>query len=180
MVLHFNASEGAPWLFLQQLIPDSLFTAEINFSVFTVRDWSSVKIRHQPPDPFGYDKASFKDRYALQMLTSMGCVFRDKWAQLTDKDLRWNEWNPKDRYDLCCYALERLREDHAYDLRRTADDYNERRSKKDKAVENQVVSTVFVKDKNRLEVATCTLTPMRVIFQPLEVTSGSRALRNPV
>lgn len=165
-------------MLLQELMSEPALCA-INFGVFRVRDWSSEKNRHRPPDPFKYQTASFKDKYALQMLTSLGYVFRDKWAALTDKELGWDQWNASDRYDLCCYAVERLREDHAYDLRRTADDYNRTKSKREREAQNQLASTVVIERTKRLEVATCTLTPMRVIFRPLDVTSGSRALRNP-
>ncbi|CAF5001728.1 unnamed protein product, partial [Rotaria sp. Silwood1] len=177
LVLHFEASPNMPWSFLEHLLIDRPERYEINFSTFKICDWLKEN-KNQTPDPFDYKKASFQDRYALQMLISLGFVFRDKWAQLTDQELNWKRWNVNERYSLCCYAVEQLCQDHGYDLTRTERDYNEAKKKfiTNNDMNEQLVS---IEDRKKLKVAACTLTPLRFIFQPFEITTGSRALRNP-
>ncbi|UJR12729.1 hypothetical protein I4U23_016903 [Adineta vaga] len=179
LVLYFIPPKERAWMFLSYFLMDRPDRYQINFSTFKISDWLTENNKNQRPDPFNYRNASFQDRYALQMLISLGFVFRDKWAQLTDQELNWNKWNVDDRYTFCCYALEQLRNDHGYDLTRTARDYNETRKKASKADVNMDEQAILVRDIQRLKVATCTLTPLKIIFQPLEVTTGSRALRNP-
>ncbi|CAF1186741.1 unnamed protein product [Rotaria sordida] len=178
LVLHFEASPNMPWSFLEHLLIDRSERYEINFSTFKICDWSNEHNKNQRPDPFDFKKASFQDRYALQMLISLGFVFRDKWAQLTDQELNWKKWNIDERYSLCCYAVEQLCQDHGYDLTRTERDYNERKKKliTNNNMNEQLVS---IDDRKKMKVAVCTLTPLRFIFQPFEITTGSRALRNP-
>jgi hypothetical protein len=178
LVLYFPPLQLLPWYFLTDLMSDQPERFEINFASFTVMDWSDEKNKHKTPDPFDYKKASFKDRYALQMLTSLGYVFRDKWAHSTDRDLKWNEWNVNERYSLCTYVKEQLSKDHGYDLRRTARDYNESRKELAAAAKNTAEQSMVVDRKQQLEVAVCTLTPLRLVFRPLDLTSGSRTLRN--
>ena len=173
VVLHFGPQQVVAWSFLTQLISSEPEKYEINFGTFTVSDWRADARGSTTPDPFHYASASFEDRYALQMLTSRGFVFRDKWAELTDADLKWNQWPQAERYALCVYASERLQQDHGYDLRRTKSDYDARL--RSTPADD---SCIFIDPKERLQVAVCTLTPLRIIFQPLDLTSGSRALRN--
>ncbi|CAF1467753.1 unnamed protein product [Adineta steineri] len=176
LVLYFVPPKERAWKFLSYLfLIDQPERYHINFSTFKISDWSTENNKKQRPDPFNFGNASFQDRYALQMLISLGYVFRDKWAQLTDQKLNWNQWNADERYTLCCYAVEQLCNDHGYDLTRTARDYNETRRR---AVSNMDEQAILVGNRERLKVATCTLTPLKIIFQPLEVTMGSRALRN--
>ncbi|CAF1065628.1 unnamed protein product [Adineta steineri] len=176
LVLYFAPPKERAWQFLSYFfIIDQPERYHINFSTFKISDWSTENNKKQRPDPFNFGNASFQDRYALQMLISLGYVFRDKWAQLTDQVLNWSKWNLDERYTLCCYAVEQLCNDHGYDLTRTARDYNETRRR---AVSNMDEQTILVGNRERLKVATCTLTPLKIIFQPLEVTMGSRALRN--
>ncbi len=176
LVLHFKESQNMAWAFIRHLLEDRPYRYHINFSNFQILDWSKEIINlQQRPDPFDYRNASYQDRYALDMLTSLGFVFRDKWAQLTDKELKWNNWNVNNRYNLCCFAVEQLYEDHGYDLRQTETDYDKKRRKEEKSagnVEKQVANAQLLK------VAVCTLTPLRIIIRPLEVTVGSRALRH--
>ncbi len=174
LVFHFPPAQNMAWAFLRYFLTDRPHRYELNFSTFKILDWSKENNKKQKPDPFDYKNASFQDRYALQMLISLGFVFRDKWAQLTDQELNWKNWNVNERYTLCCFAVEQLRQDHGYDLTRTEKDYNETRRKAKKSDEQ----TVLVQNTQRLKVAACTLTPLRIIFEPLEVTTGSRALRN--
>jgi len=108
------------------------------------------------------------------MLTSLGYVFRDKWAQLTDKELKWNEWSVEERYDLCCFAVEQLTNDHGYDLTRTKLDYQIRKSREKEERDKDR----FDSDQKLLRIALCTLTPLTTIFRPFEMSIGSRALRN--
>ena len=172
VVLYFGLPQVAAYSFLSHLISKEPVTYEINFSTFTVADWKADARGRTAPDPFNYARASFEDRYALQMLTSRGFVFRDKWAELTDAELTWKQWQPAERYALCVYASERLQEDHGYDLRRTKSDFHAKAPKS--TVDDGCIS---IDRKERLQVAVCTLTPLRIIFQPLDLTSGSRALR---
>jgi hypothetical protein len=165
------------WIFLNHFLDDRPDRYQINFSTFKISDWPKQN-QKQWPDPFDYKNAQFQDRYALQMLISLGFVFRDKWAQLTDQELNWNNWNPNERYTLCCFAAEQLCKDHGYDLTRTERDYNEIRRKGKKSDKDMDEQPISVKDKERLKVAVCTLTPLRTIFQPFEITTGSRALRH--
>ena len=173
VVFHFGPPQVAAWSFLSHLISNEPEKCEINFGTFSVSDWRADARGRTTPDPFNYARASFEDRYALQMLTSRGFVFRDKWAELTDAELKWKQWPPAERYALCVYASERLHEDHGYDLRRTKSDYDARL--RSTTADD---SSIFIDPKERLQVAVCTLTPLRIIFQPLDLTSGSRALRN--
>jgi hypothetical protein len=166
------------WVFLRHFLDDRPDRYEINFSAFKISDWSKINNKKQKPDPFDYRNAQYQDRYALQMLISLGFVFRDKWAQLTDQELNWNNWNVNERYTLCCFAVEQLCKDHGYDLTRTERDYNETRKKAKKSDKDMDEKAILVQNTQRLKVAVCTLTPLRTIFQPLEVTTGSRALRN--
>jgi hypothetical protein len=166
------------WAFIRHFLTERSYRYEINFSNFQILDWSKENNKKQKPDPFNYDHASYQDRYALQMLISLGFVFRDKWAQLTDQELNWNKWNPNDRYRLCCFAVEQLCKDHGYDLRRTERDYNEIRRKKEDSDKDKNENALLAQNTQLVKVAVCTLTPLRIIFQPLEVTMGSRALRN--
>ena len=167
-----------PWAFLQHFLEDRPYRYEINFCNFQILDWAK-QTKAGPPDPFNYKNASYEDRYALQMLTSMGYVFRDKWAQLTDQELDWKSCDPKERYALCCFVVEQLRVDHGYDLQSALRDYRESKGgTKKKDAENDE-EMVLAQHREFLKVAVCTLTPMRTIFQPLEVTTGSRALRHP-
>ncbi|CAF4060655.1 unnamed protein product, partial [Rotaria sordida] len=179
VVFYFPPSQDKPWYFLSYFLLDRPERYEINFSCFKVSDWSKENNRNQRPDPFNYRNASFQDRYCLQMLISLGYVFRDKWAQLTDQELTWNTWDVNERYTLCCFAVEKLREDHGYDLRRTKNDYNQARKKLKELVSDTDEQVASVDSSQRLKVAFCTLTPLKIIFQPFEVTTGSRALRNP-
>ncbi|CAF3143665.1 unnamed protein product [Rotaria sp. Silwood2] len=180
VVFHFPPSPDMPWLFLSHFLISDPNLYEINFSCFKISDWSTENNKNRRPDPFNYKNASFQDRYSLQMLISLGYVFRDKWAQLTDQELNWNKWDINERDTLCCFALEQLRKDHGYDLIRTENDYNETRKKSKKSNNDLEEKAMLVDDRQRLKVAFCTLTPLRIIFQPFEVTTGSRALRNPV
>ncbi|CAF1307954.1 unnamed protein product [Adineta ricciae] len=179
LVLYFVPPKERAWVFLSYFLTDRPERYHINFSTFKISDWSKEFNKNQRPDPFSYRNASFQDRYALQMLISLGFVFRDKWAQLTDQELNWNRWNVDDRYTLCCYTLEQLKNDHGYDLSRTAKDYNETRKTATEADGNMNGQVMLVENKQRLQVAVCTLTPLKISFQPLEVTTGNRALRNP-
>jgi len=163
------------WVFLRHFLDDRPDRYEINFTNFKIFDISQETIIKSRPDPFDYKNAKFQDRYALQMLISLGFVFRDKWAELTDDELHWNNWNINQRYTLCCFAVEQLCKDHGYDLTRLERDFNEMKRKMKKSDEQQPIA---VQNAQRLQVAVCTLTPLRTIFQPLEITTGSRALRN--
>ncbi|CAF1170949.1 unnamed protein product [Adineta steineri] len=176
LVLYFIPPKESVWMFLSYFLIDHPERYHINFSTFKISNWSTKKNQNQTPDPFNYRNASFQDRYALQMLMSLGFLFQDKWAQLTDQELNWNKWNIDERYTLCCYVVEQLCNDHGYDLRRTEKDYNETRKRIDSNMDEQAV---LVGNKQRLKVAFCTLAPLNIIFHPLEVTTGSRALRNP-
>lgn len=175
LVLYFSSSSNAPWAFLRHFLDDRPYRYELNFCNFKIFDTSRDTNPRSRPDPFDFKHAKFQDRYALQMLISLGFVFRDKWAELNDDELGWNQWNPNDRYRLCCFAVEQLRQDHGYDLRRTKIDFDAKKKDKKKSDEQQAISVL---PNQRLEVALCTLTPLKTIFQPLEVTTGSRALRN--
>jgi hypothetical protein len=166
------------WVFLSHFLDERPERYEINFSTFKISDWSKENNKKQQPDPFDYKNAKFQDRYALQMLISLGFVFRDKWAQLTDQELNWNNWNVDERYTLCCFAVEQLCKDHGYDLTQTQKDYKETRKKEKKADKDTNEQPISVQNKERLKVAVCTLTPLRIIVQPFEITTGSRALRN--
>ena len=149
---------------------------EINFSCFKAHDWQSKWADGRLSNPFHRPQALFQDLYGLQMLRSLGHVYRDKVIKLNNGNLGWDSWNPDDRYALCCYAAERLRDDHGCDLRRTAQDYYAR--KKSMASENDNEQSVYIEPKYQIQVAVCTLTPLRTIFQSMELTTGSRALRN--
>lgn len=163
---------------MRQFLEDRPYRYEINFSNFQILDWPRENPNRQMPNPFDYLNASHQDRYALQMLISLGFLFRDKWAQLTDQDLHWNTWRVEERYSLCCFAVEQLRNDHGYDLRRTGQDYNEKKKKKaTKPDPDTDEKMVLAQNTQFIKVAVCTLTPMRTIVQPMEVTMGSRALR---
>ncbi|CAF3568479.1 unnamed protein product [Rotaria sp. Silwood1] len=179
VVFHFTPSPDIPWLFLSHFLISDSHAYELNFSCFKISDWSKENNKNQRPDPFNFNNASFQDRYSLQMLISLGYVFRDKWAQLTDQELNWHKWNVNERHALCCFAVEQLSKDHGYDLTRTEYDYNERRKKTKKSDNDMDDKAMLIDDRKRLKVAFCTLTPLKIIFQPFEVTTGSRALRNP-
>ena len=127
-------------------------------------------------NPFQHPAPSFQDRYGIQMLCSLGHLFLDKSLNPSNGNLNWDAWQPHDRYALCCYAAEQLHNDHGYDLRQTASDYYRRRKMMKSDNENE--QSILVEPKYRLQVPVCTLTPLRTIFQPLELTTGSRALRN--
>ncbi|CAF3334014.1 unnamed protein product [Rotaria socialis] len=176
VVFHFPPSQDMPWMFLSHFLVDRAEQYHINFSCFKICDWSKENNKNSRPNPFDYRNAPFQDRYALELLISLGYVFRDKWAQLTDQELNWHQWNPSERYSMCCFVVEQLKLDHAYDLIRTASDYNEKKKKSDSDIND---NGGLVADKQLLKVACCTLTPLKIIFQPLEITIGSRALRLP-
>ena len=162
------------WTFLNQFLIDQYSQYEINFSTFKISDWSEVNNTNSNPVD-----GSFEDRYAFQMLVSLGFVFQDKWAELTDRDLIWHKWNTNNRYAVCCFARKRLCEDHGYDLKQTLKDYNGTREELRRSDENTDRQTGLVRNKftELLKVACCTLTPLKIIFQPLETTIGNRALR---
>ncbi|CAF1279555.1 unnamed protein product [Rotaria magnacalcarata] len=176
VVFHFPPSQDMPWMFLTHFLIDRAEQYHINFSGFKICDWSKENNRNSRPNPFDYRNAPFQDRYGLELLISLGYVFRDKWAQLTDQELNWQQWNPSERYSMCCFVVEQLKLDHAYDLIRTTSDYNEKKKKSNSDIND---NGELVADKQRLKIACCTLTPLKIIFQPLEITIGSRALRLP-
>ncbi|CAF0893708.1 unnamed protein product [Adineta ricciae] len=173
VVFNIVSPKENTWKFLHYFLFDRPERYHMNFSTFKITDWSRENNKNHRPDPFNYRNASFQDRYALEMLISLGYVFRDKWALFTNDELNWNQWKSEDRYNLCCYAVEQLRADHGFDLRRTEKDYEEKRRK------TNVKHPILVQDQERLKVACCTLTPLKLIFQPFEITTGNRTLRNP-
>jgi hypothetical protein len=150
---------------------------EINFATFKTSVWSNKARETRVSNSSDCAPASFKDQYGLEMLNSLGFVFQDKWVELTDRILRWSERDEQFRYKLCCYVFKTLCIDHGYDLRQAIVDFSN---------ENLVVKvnpvgvpcTASIEPKERLQVASCKLTPLQLILQPMVTTSGSRALRN--
>lgn len=173
LVIHFPYSQNSAWAFIEHFLDDRSYRYEINFGNFQTVDWAREPNSRSNPDPFNYQRASYEDRYGLQILISMGYVFRDKWAQLTDQELKWNTCDRQERYSLCCFVADQLRADHGYDLTRAIQDYNATKKERKKA------EAAGGQNRTPLKVAACTLTPMRNIFQRLEETVGSRALRHP-
>lgn len=179
LVIHFPYSQNVAWAFIEHFLLDRSYRYHINFGNFQTVDWPRETHKSQTPDPFDYKRASYEDRYALQILISMGYVFRDKWAQLTDQELKWNTCDPKERYSLCRFVAQQLCADHGYDLTRALEHYNAKKKEWKKAESANEEEAMIGQNKRSLKVAACTLTPMRTIFQPLEETVGSRALRHP-
>lgn len=179
VVFHFPPSQDMPWLFLSHFLIHRPERYDINFSCFKISDWKTATKETSTPNPFNFSHACFRDRYSLQMLTSLGYVFRDKWAQLTDEKLNWSAWKADERYPLCCFAVEQLIKDHGYDLTRTSKDYNAWKKKAKISGTGTDKDNIDIDNTQRLKIACCTLTPLKIIFQPLQSTTGSRALRHP-
>lgn len=182
VVLQFGPNDNAPWFFLHKLTgaldPEKQNTMfQINFGVFNVEEWPRSRNKKRYPDPFKYRSASYSIRYGLQMLSSMGYVFDDKWGEISEKELGW-ESKSDEAYDLCRFVYQRLTEDHAYDLRCAANDFiDDKRRREREKPEKDPFSQNFAEKK--LRIANCVLTPLKISFQPFEYSFGNRAVRNP-
>jgi len=99
------------------------------------------------------------------MLWSLGCTFTDKYR--TDNDIQskfilYHQKSPEKFYELCCTLWNRLQENHCYFIPNVFDDHN------------KINCTL---PKNSYRVPHAILTPLRVLFQPMHVTKGHRAMR---
>ena len=101
--------------------------------------------------------------YSMEMLTSLGFVFTDKYLsdeQIQSTFISHHRQSPERFYDICCALWFRLREDHCYPIGKIFND-----------------PKIINLRKNSYQVPHALVTPLRILFQPMHSTSGHRAMR---
>jgi len=104
--------------------------------------------------------------YGMNMLWSLGYTFTDKY--LTNNDIQskfiscHQKLSPEKFYELCWTLWNRLQENHCYFIPNVFDD------------QNKMNCTLA---KNTYRVPHAIVTPLRILFQPMHVTKGHRAMR---
>jgi hypothetical protein len=152
------------WSFLRDLpiagysrrASDDIF--HINFAIFRwQKDCSSVLPMGMPT------YALIDDSYAIEMLWSLGYIFRDKYNADSQSILSTRQNN---FYDLCCTIWRNLKTNHCYRIR---DALNDQTSKPHHETSNE---------PSQLEkVAFAILTPYRNEYQPMQKTLCHRGLK---
>lgn len=103
--------------------------------------------------------------YAMQMLWSLGYIFRDKYRiddKIESTFISYHQESPEKFYALCCTLWNRLQQDHCYSIRNVFNDPN---------IINHKLP------KNKYPVSHAIITPLRILFQPMHFTSCHRAMR---
>ena len=101
--------------------------------------------------------------YSMQMLSSLGFVFLDKYLdnnQIQSTFVSYHQNSPEKFYHMCCALWSRLREDHCYSIMNIFNDPSP--------------SNLC---RNTYRVPHVIVTPLRTLFQPMHSTSGHRAMR---
>ena len=115
--------------------------------------------------------ASHQQHYALHMLYSMGYVFQDKYsAKFHDEFIRFAK-NEDQFNEICYYLKEKLQENHCYGLKMIFKDYpNYIQQKRQESSNNNTLS---------YKIGCVSLTPLRLVYQPMTSSIGNRVIRNP-
>ncbi|CAF4591949.1 unnamed protein product [Rotaria sp. Silwood1] len=114
-----------------------------------------------------YDKnfSSILGSYGMKMLESLGYLFKDKYLidhNIQSRFILCHEKSSDKFYELCHVLWKNLQQDHCYLLRNIFDDQN---------IFNCTLS------KNKYQVPHAIVTPLRILFQPIHLTTGHRAMR---
>ncbi|CAF3403651.1 unnamed protein product [Rotaria sp. Silwood1] len=103
--------------------------------------------------------------YGMKMLESLGYLFKDKYLidhNIQSRFILCHEKSSDKFYELCHVLWKNLQRDHCYLLRNIFDDQN---------IFNCTLS------KNKYQVPHAIVTPLRILFQPIHLTTGHRAMR---
>ncbi|CAF3845173.1 unnamed protein product [Rotaria sordida] len=141
---------------------------QINFASFTIENWSNVKITVQPR--FN----SFKSQYSIEMLHSLGYVFTDKYltslnAQQSFIKIERDSMN--EFHNFCSHLYKALKENHCLCL----DDLIRRNTPNTNKINDTFIDMISA-DNLYVFIRDITLTPMRVIFNPISRERSNRAL----
>jgi len=152
------------WNFLQQLpIFNNAKQFILNYADFQFSLSSNYKNLHSSLD---YNKFSSElGSYAIRMLSSLGYTFTDKYLINNDIQLAFishHQKSPEKFYKLCCTLWNHLQEDHCYFISNVFDAQN---------------VTNCTLPQNTYLVAHAIVTPLRILFQPMHLTTGHRAMR---
>ncbi len=142
---------------------------QINFASFTSENWPITNPIAQ------HSFHSFKSRYSIEMLQSLGYVFTDKYMKSSTiqntfrqiENVSTNEF-----HNFCSSIYKALKDDHCLSLDDLIKHYTPKISKTD----STVIDMASVDDRF-VFVRHITLTPMCVILKPLSRERGNRALR---
>lgn len=143
---------------------------QINFASFTFEDWSDNFSQNIQPC-FN----SFKSQYSLEMLESLGYIFTDKYIKSTDaqnllKKIERDSTNDFHRF--CSSLYKALLDNHCLSL----DDFISQNMPHIHKTDNSTMINMAPEDDQFISVRQLTLTPMRIIFKPLNPERGNRAL----
>ena len=142
---------------------------QINFAVFKSENWPHTdRIRQH-----GFN--SFKSRYSIEMLQSLGYVFIDKYttSPAIQNSFRLIEnVSPKKFHDFCSSLYKALKSDHCLSV----DDLIKTHLPNKDKTESTRIDMASVDDRF-VSVRHITITPTRVILKPFCREIGNRALR---
>jgi hypothetical protein len=152
------------WDFLQQL-PISNYSNQfiLNYADFQFFSPSNLK-----NSCLSWDYRNFPSElgsYGMKMLWSLGYTFIDKYLANNDMQsqfILYHQKSPEKFYELCCTLWNRLQENHCYSIPNVFNDQNK-------------FNCALPKDTYRVPHAI--ITPLRVLFQPMHLTKGHRAMR---
>jgi hypothetical protein len=103
--------------------------------------------------------------YAMQMLCSLGYIFKDKYSINNNIQLAfisYHQKSPEEFYALCCTLWNYLQADHCYFIPNVFKE------------QNTINCTL---PKNTYQVPHAIITPLRILYQPMHLTIGHRAMR---
>jgi hypothetical protein len=151
------------WDFLQQLP----ISNDSNQFILNYADFQFVPSSDLKNSCLSWDYRNFPSElglYGMNMLWSLGYTFIDKYLANNDiqsKFVLYHQKSPEKFYELCCTLWNRLQENHCYYIPNVFNDQNK-------------INCALPKDTYRVPHAI--VTPLRVLFQPMHLTKGHRAM----
>ncbi|CAF2572896.1 unnamed protein product [Rotaria sp. Silwood2] len=112
------------------------------------------------------DFSSILGSYDMKMLGSLGYLFQDKYLMdnhIKSRFISYHKESSDKFYDLCHVLWDNLQKDHCYFIQNIFIDQN--------------IFHGTLSEKNKYRVPHVIITPLRILFQPIHLTTGHRAIR---
>ena len=106
--------------------------------------------------------ASFKRRYGMNMLYSLGYLFQDRYNQ--EMHHKFMELDDESFYRICLDLKKQLEENHCYSIQQIFHDF-------DNDIKNER------RTEEQYSIGHISITPLRIVYHERRLTIGNRALR---